>query len=532
MTDNFLNFFKNKKITYKIFLLVFALLFTKSISISPFSLIRGAWGVILGVVLWLAVYCALFFAAYLAGKTSWQYKKTPVKKTKIVLYMLPSLVICSAMLAVYFPAIMSWDSMYIWQSAMTGDYSSLHPITYVLFVKLLSGIVQSPWIVVAVQLVYSSFVFGYIGYVFESMGLERRLCWLAVLVLAFYPVHVYSNISMLKDVPYIMSLVLLSAILLKSVSEDRFTFGTAGAVAGVALVAMFSRHNGLLSVPPALVILAVYYFVKKKRAEAIKAAAVAVLAIACFFVTNEAIVKKLGNNYWERSSASDIIMTPTAQLTYTVNKNWKILSEQEQAAAEKFLDLGYIKFQADTMKHWEFNNRYLESIQLENIMADKQGFIKFYFDIFKNYPRDMIKEYEQLTGIVWSAPNYGYTLVRNYGIPKNYPDLEIPLAKPFPRIYAYLDSLGHIYFLVRPALWLMLSIFALFIIKKGHRLNAFIIALPTFANTFGYIFGTPAQNVRYLYSSFSCFIILLVFAFMVNGMQKAKQDNTLVQKKG
>ena len=513
-------------------MLAFALLFTKSITITPFSLVSGAWGVILGIVLWLCIYCALFFVAYLAGKVSFTYKKTPVKRTKILLYMLPSVLVCTAMLAVYFPAIMSWDSMYIWQSAMTGDYSSLHPITYVLFVKLLSNISQSPWIVVAVQFIYSSFVFGYIGYVFESIGLDRKLCWLAVLVLTFYPVHVYSNISMLKDVPYIMSLVLLSAILLKSVSEDKFTFGTAAAVAGVALVAMFSRHNGLLSVPPALVIFAIYYFVKKKRAEAIKAVAVAVLAIACFFVTNEVIVNKLGNNYWERSSASDIIMTPTAQLTYTVNKNWKIMSESEQEAADKFLDLGYIKFQEDTMKHWEFNNRYLESIHLENIMADKQGFLKFYLDIFKNYPQDMIKEYEQLTGIVWSAPNYGYTLVRNYGIPRNYPDLEIPLAKPFPRIYAYLDGLNHIYFLVRPALWLMLSIFMMFIVKKGHRLSAFIIALPTFANTFGYIFGTPAQNVRYLYSSFSCFIILLVFAFMVNGIQKDKTEASTAPEKG
>jgi heme/copper-type cytochrome/quinol oxidase subunit 1 len=78
----------------------------------------------------------------------------------------------------------------------------------------------------------------------------------------------------------------------------------------------------------------------------------------------------------------------------------------------------------------------------------------------------------------------------------------------------------------------MLSIFMLFIVKKGHRLSAFIIALPTFANTFGYIFGTPAQNVRYLYSSFSCFIILLVFTFMVNGIQKAKAANNAVSEKG
>ena len=532
MTNSFWDFFKNKKISYKILLCLFALLFTKSITITPFSLVSGVLGVILGIVLWISIYCALFFAAYLAEKVSLKFKKTAVNKSIILLYMLPSLILCSAMLAVYFPAIMSWDSMYIWQSAMTGDYSSLHPITYVLFVKLLSNIAQSPWIVVAVQLIYSSFVFGYIGYVFESMGLSRKLCWLAVLILSFYPVHVYSNISMLKDVLYIMSLVLLSAILIKSVSEDRFTFGTAGAVAGVALIAMFSRHNGLLSVPPALVIFAIYYFVKKKRAEAIKAVAVAILAVVCFFVTNEAIVKKLGNNYWERSSASDIIMTPTAQLTYTINKNWKIMSESEQEAAEKFLDLGYIKFQADTIKNWEFNNRYLESIHLENIMADKQGFMKFYLDIFKNYPHDMIKEYEQLTGIVWAAPDYGYTLVRNYGIPKDYPDLDMRSAKPFPRIYAYLDSLGNIYFLVRPALWLMLSIFTLFIVKKGHRLSAFIIALPTFANAAGYLFGTPAQNVRYLYSSFSCFIILLVFAFMVNGIQKTKADKAALQKEG
>ena len=526
MIKKILNFYNSKTIAYKILLALFSLVFVKSISITPFSLVPGAWGIVLGVLLWAVSFAVCLTALYFLSKISWEYKKTKIKKTRLLLYMIPSLSLSAALLLIYFPGIMSWDSMYIWRSAMVDEYSNLHPITYVLFVNLLSGIIKSPWLVIAVQFVYSAFIFAYIGCVFEGMGLSRKLCWAAVLVISFYPVHAFNNISMLKDVPYIMSLVLLSAVILKSVTEDKFGIGTAAAVLAVSLAAMFSRHNGLLSVPFALVFLTVYFLMKKKRKEVLTAAIVTVLAIIGFFAVTYEIEHNL-ETYWTRSNASDILMMPSAQLSYTIDKNWGDLTSEEKETAEKYLDTGYINYQKNVIDNWQFNNRYLETLNLEGILADRRGFIGFYFDTFRKFPLDMIKEYEQITAILWATPNYGYTLVRNYGIPQDFPDLILQTADLFPKTAAFLDSLPHIYFLLRPALWLWLSLALLFVIKKGRRLMGFIIISPMIANAAGFLLGTPAQNVRYLYCSFSCFVILLAFAFMsVKANEKKESGKT------
>ena len=513
MIKKILDFCNSKTVAYKILLALFSLFFAKSIFISPFSLVSGAFGIVLGFLLWAAVSAGLIIALYFLNKISWTREKTKVKKTRLLLYMLPSLALSAALLLIYFPGIMSWDSMYIWRSAMVDEYSNLHPITYVLFVNLLSGIVESPWLVIAVQFVYSAFVFSFVGYVFEGIGLSRKLCWAAVLVLSLHPVHAFNNISMLKDVPYIMSLVLLSAVILKSVTDDKFGFGTAAAVLAVSLAAMFSRHNGLLSVPFALVFLAVYYLIKKKRNQALLAGMVAAFALIGFFAVNKEIEYSL-ERYWPRSNASDLMMMPSAQLSYTIDKNWDSLSEEEKETASKYLNTGYINYQKEAIDNWQFNNRYLETLNLEGILADKQGFARFYFDTMKKYPFDMIKEYEQMTAILWATPNYGYTLVRNYGIPDDYPDLTIQTLGLFPKTAAFLDGLPHIYFLLRPALWLWLSLALLFVISKGRRLQGLLIISPMLANAAGFLFGTPAQNIRYLYCSFPCFLIFLVFAFM------------------
>ena len=516
MINEIVDFFSSKTKTYMILLFAFSLLFAKSIFIHPFSLLPDFWGILLGAVLWAAVFSVCLLAVYFAGRIKWEYKKTDVKRARVLLYMIPPVALSSVLLLIYFPGIMSWDSMYIWDITQSNDYTNLHPVTYVLFVNLLNDIIDSPWIVIAVQYVYSAFVFAYTGYVLETIGLSRKVCWAVVFILSLYPVNAISNVTMLKDVPYMMSLVLLSIIILRVLTEKRFGIASAAAVAAVSLIAMFSRHNGLLSVPVALILLTVYFLVKKDRKFAVKAAAVLLAVLAIFFGANKIIEVSLGTRYWQRSSVPDLLMMPSAQLSYTIDKNWDSMNDTEKEEAGTYLDIGYISYQKENVENWEFNNRYLETLNMDGILNNKAGFIKFYFKTLRDYPLDMITEYGQMTGILWASPNYGYTRVRNYGIPKDYADIGLKKQYLFPKTAKFLDNLPKLYFLIRPALWFMLSLLLLFALKKGRRLMGFIIISPMLANAFGFLFGTPAQNVRYLYCNFSCFLILLIFSFMSN----------------
>jgi len=521
--------FTQQKNSFKVSLAVFSLMLSKSIFISPFSLVRGILGIAIGLLLWIVIFILCIFALHFLRKVSWKYKKTNVKKTRILLYMIPSIALSALLLLIYFPGIMSWDSMYIWQCVVQNEYSNLHPITYVLFVDFLNNIVNSPWLVIAVQFTYSAFVFAYAGYLFESLGLNRKICWIIVIVLSFYPVNVISNVTMLKDVPYIISLVFLSLLFIRVFTQNKLSAALAVSIAAVSLIAVFSRHNGLLSVPLALALLFIYYLKRKKRKSAIKTAAIIIVVVVCFFATNKTIAFVLGNNYWQRSSTSDVLMLPSAQLSYTIDKNWDDLTEKEKETAGKYLDLGYISFQKEVFPNWHFNNRYLETLNLEGILKDERSFAKFYLSTLKEYPMDMIKEYVQLTGIVWAIPNYGYTLVRNVGIPEYYIDIGLKSQYMFPKAAAFLDGLPQIYFLLRPALWLMLSLLLLFASDKKNRLIKLIIISPMLANAAGFLVGTPAQNVRYLYCNFSCFVILLVFSFMKEKVKEITKAEDLTE---
>ena len=526
MINNIIKYHKDKTTRYKVGLTAFSLLFTKSIFISPFSLTDGLPGIILGIILWAAVCCILFAAVYFIGKVSWQYKDTNVKKTKVLLYMVPSLALSIFLLLVYFPGIVSTDSMYIWEITAKNDYSNLHPLTYVFFVRLLRHITDSPWIVISVQFTFSAFVFAYIGYTFETFGLSKKLCWAIVAVLSFYTVNAISNVTMLKDVPYIMSLVLISTIIMKSLVRDKLTILDMVLFSAAGLIAAFSRHNGKFTIPVILIFLFIYYLRTKQKPLIFKAAAMLVCVTILFLSTNAILVSSLGEKYWERDGTSDILILPTAQLSYTVDKNWSDFSKEEQNRAKTYLDMTYINYQKNSFPNWNFNNRYLETMKLENILADKRGYINFYFDTFKKYPLDFIKEYGQLTGIVWATPNYGYTLVRNFGIPEYSANINLESDYKLPKVANYLDSLKPVYFLIRPALWLMLSILMIFALGKGRNLMAIAIASPMFANALGYLITTPAQNVRYLYCNFSCFIIVMTFALMTTKAVNSKKDDT------
>jgi hypothetical protein len=202
------------------------------------------------------------------------------------------------------------------------------------------------------------------------------------------------------------------------------------------------------------------------------------------------------------------------------------LTDEQLEQANKYIDIAYIFYQKESIANWDFNNRYLETLNMDAITADKSGFISFYFEMLKSYPMDMIKEYDQITGIIWATPNYGYTLVKNAGIPDDYPDPDINIHSnyPFPKLAEFFNRDFKVVFWLRPALWLMLSLFLLFISGKRHGIKGLIIILPMLANASGFFLGTPAQNVRYFYCNFSCFIILLAFAFMVIDKQKASKE--------
>ncbi len=513
MFDKILNFYNPKKLSYKILLALFSIFLTKSIFLFPFTLVSGILGVLIGICIVALVNAALIFALFFTEKITWEYNSTPVKPYMILLYMLPTLALYGFLLAVVFPGIIPYDSLYIWEMTKTGAYTSLHPIIYTLYVNVLNSIIDSPWIVVAVQILYTSFAFSMIAVTFQGMGLKRRWCWATVLILALYPVNAMNTATMLKDVNYMVSLMLISVIIVRAIVAGKVTPLNIAALFVAALIALFSRHNALITIVVSFLILAFYLLKAHKKTNRIVFLLLAVLIV--FFGTNKIAEISLGENYWKRSGFLDIAMIPSAQLAFTVDQNWYELTDSEYALAYKYLNLGYVTETVKQRPDWKFNHIYIFTLDYGEIEKDPLGFAKFYFDFWRAYPSDMMLEYQQITGIAWAIPNYGYTLPWNTGIAQysSY-DLGIYEKSAFPAIRAFIYQKPSMLFVLRPALWLMLSIFAFFAFYTRHKFALIAIASPMLANAFGYFLGSPAQNVRYLYCNFSIFIILVLFSTM------------------
>ncbi len=515
-------FYSDKKLSVKIFLFIFALVITKSIFITPFKIINGLWGVILGVIFSAILYALLVVALYYLKFISWQYKKTIVKKRYILYYMIPTVLVYSFLLAVVFPGVVGYDSHYIWKMAHSNEFTNLHPIVYTLSVKLFSSIVDSPWLIIFTQILYTSFAFAAIAYTFRQMGLNKNLCWLTVFVLCLYPINAMNTVAMLKDVNYIVSLILMSVILIKILLSNKFSFVNALFFCAASLVALFARHNAIITIVFCLGTLLVYF---KKNKQARKTIFVSVLAIfVLYFGVNKTVELALGDSYWTRSGALDMVMIPSAQLSFTVDQNWYELTDEEYNLSDKYLNLGYVTETVKTRRDWKFNHIYIFTLNYEEIRNNPMGFLKYYLSFWTKYPKDMILEYQQITGIAWAIPDYGYTLVWNKGI-TDFPEYEsnIKEASFFPKVRDIIYKEPKIKFYLRPAMWLWLSVIVIIAFYKRHKLAPLIVALPMLSNAFGYFMGTPAQNVRYLYCNFSIFIIVLLFSTMTKTKDEKKE---------
>jgi len=514
--SKFSEYIKSRTLKYHLLLLLFSILAVKSVFIFPFTLTEGLRGILLGMVLTVAMFFVLTAAVYYLENLSWQYRETKVPWYRVLVYMLPALGLYTFLLLAVFPGIMPYDSLYIWEATITNQFTNLHPIGYTLYVDALNSAVNSPWFIIAVQIVYTAFAFGMIAHTFEGMGLRRAWCWGIAAVLALYPVNAITTVTMLKDVNYMMSLVLISVLILKTVIRGKLTWGSFLSLLFVSLFALFSRHNALLTITLSYVIFMVFCIIRKDRKAAHRVAALGAAALFVFFIANKIIEAALGDSYWKRSGALDAAMMPSAQLAFAVDQNWYELSDKQKEDADKYLDLGYISETVKTRWNWKFSHIYSFTLKYGEIWSDIGGFIKFYFDFWREYPSDMLLAYQQMTGIVWAAPNYGYTLLWNTGITPYDTDMGIHPQSVFPKVQEFLYRTPHVYFWLRPAMWLMLSIFLIIVFSNRHGYSLIAVSSPMLANAFGYILGTPAQNVRYLYCNFTVFIILAAFAFMKN----------------
>ena len=202
-------------------------------------------------------------AAVARGQTSPPRPQGIVARCAWLGYALPLLAAGGMYLAVFWPALMSNDSLDQWSQMVTGRYTDLAPPLYAMTNWLITRIWLSPAAVAVAQLLSLSLVVAWSLKRLRQWGMPRGLAWTTSGALALLPATGILAITLWKDIPYSIGVLVLSLWVMEMIQSRgawlarRCSWILLGGVLG--LVALY-RHNGL---PVALgmpVLLAAAYY--------------------------------------------------------------------------------------------------------------------------------------------------------------------------------------------------------------------------------------------------------------------------------
>ena len=187
-------------------------------------------------------------------------------------------------LAVFWPGIMSPDSLSIWRaSGLPEIYQNNHPILNQIFYMYLRGLWNNPAVVPVFQIFAAALL---VAFVFGRIRKRGVPLWLLLPfflpVLFSLPVHLY-NIALWKDIPFAL-LVTAWGVMLAFMYSDRDVGGrpiSAGqwfCILAMYIMVGFFRHNGLiyLAVIPVFALVLAPFSWKKRAVFSLSALLVAV----------------------------------------------------------------------------------------------------------------------------------------------------------------------------------------------------------------------------------------------------------------
>lgn len=474
-------------------------------------------------------------------KVSWSQRKQPHQVWRFGLYMLLPMTLYGFLLTACYPGLISPDGLYIWnQVANHGPYDNLHPILYTLFLRGLYVLGFRIWGVMILQALLCAAAYGYIAYRLDRMGLPLFWCIAMIILLTIYPLNFMNAITFWKDIPYTIGLSILTLELLRMVMDRHYFKSIINHILlGIALLLIIvSRHNGILIAVLSLTGGGLIYGLQRQWFRFKPISIYLCTALFIYLAIPPAAMALLGERYQEPEN-NDVTQTAffatrVQGLVVLYHDQWDTLSPEDQVFINRFLNLDALdahleKYEKDNK--WQYYSRTKAYADAPVLLNNKQDFNTGYFRLLKKYPYPLVNAYLKLTGLVWSAPEYGYTAHASY--PYNfydtdqYDNVEISQhtynrkLKDYILTDIYLEDASASWHAVwwRPALFLLLSIFFLVGAIRRHGKEAILLGIPVLVNSLGYLIVIEAQDARYTYINLTACVILAAYALM-----KAPED--------
>lgn len=418
-----------------------------------------------------------------------------------------------------FPTYFFNDVIYVWGDMSGGHWKDWHTMGYLLFVKLCSFLINSPFSVVLVQTLL------WIAINHKAVRLLKRYtapraCWLAYLaVLLLVPTVTLHLHLMLKDVVYSLCLLGLSLCTLELLTEEKASLWLTAQITAFGLGICLFRHAGTLPVAAVWGVTLLWLLVQKSgKWKQLLAAGAACTALYVLLVP----VLSFGILKAERNPSYTMYSVPMGMIGAVASSDVDI-APQDLAVMEKIMPREkwaycYNKYCMDPISRvWDRVGEDILKLDAQNLGGE---ILKLNFRFLLRYPNIYMTALMDATSIVWQMgrPSDGYETVHMVSAIGEQEGTTLTGASAIVVPWGnYLTQLPIVRSIGARG---GLALFCLLLCVAGLvRARKAQLALPlgyAMVNTAVLVLGIPAQDLRYVLPIIACASFFMVYYFGVS----------------
>ena len=437
------------------------------------------------------------------------------------------------------PGFFTYDAETEVYMAMTGKYSSHHPMAHVLligfilklFYKLFQSYNAGIIAYTILQIIITSGCFSYMLYTLKKLGVHKWICNLSFVFLAFFPTVSMFVCCSTKDVYFSVGLVLLTTLLIEfCYNQNVFMGSTRHKILFViaSLLLLLFRNNGIYVYVIFSLLFLCFFRIWFKKLFPVLAA-----AFILYFSFNITV-----NNIYnvQPGSVAEMLCVPMQQLA-------RVHAEDKATYSDDDLELLYTLIPKSVLEN--YNPKLADDIKfnflLDNFKANFPAYFKLWIqtgfkqpDIYINsflantygywYPDTVIDGYEgkQIVDKVYGDSSYFAFVTEMPGVRNSlFPVLESFYEKISFEIYQQKIPVVSMLFSIGFWQWIFLFVIFYLLNTKG---KIYIIALIPMLLVYLTMLLGPIALVRYVIYFFFSVPLLFSLLFDTNVFLKTKMD--------
>lgn len=440
--------------------------------------------------------------------------KPSINKLYIFYYALPSIAVGFYYLIALYPGIMTNDSFNQWMQVHTHSLYDWHPVPHTIFIYFVTKLWDSPAAIAIAHMTLQSLVLGYILYIFNKLGVNKKLLYLIAILGSLYPSNAVMSIAIWKDIPYNASLSLLTIFILNIlITKGKWLDNHLNNVAFIccSVIVVLFRHNGLLSFIGTMFLGLLLLRYKRKTIGLILVSVLSVYILVKGPIYSYLNVKP--------GTSNEAFGIPTQQIAAVVKNNGYLTPQQK----EKINYIMPLDVMAETYHPYSVDLiKFHDEFDRNAIVNDKVGFLKLWFDICIQNPAIVTKAFLDQTSLVWQIKEplgRGYTFTANRQVVRN--DYNIknkiisePITSSVYKILDFTEKKENIWLFWRPALLLFIILFAGLLCIRKNDITFLLLVSPVLLNNLSILAAIPAQDYRYLHANNLISIIIVLASFI------------------